>query len=198
LWELKFEDANQKTTMSLYSINGAYKPIATIEINAFIKTPWKLIFTDTGNTFGSGDFLDIHFSDDKNGIVIGDYFNGNAKTTDGGNTWNFVDKFRHDMFSLTLYDNLNGFVEVTNNWAYFTNDGGNTFFEGDWTPPMIGHRGSNDFLMIDKNTIYSVGNKGAIAKSIDSGKTWETVETTVKHSIIDILFLQQRFRIYCD
>jgi|GEM_PF-3743841 len=196
LWELKSDNVNQKTTMSLYSTlnreeNGANKSIATIEIKASVKTPWKLIFTDTGNIIGPGDFFDIHFSDDKNGIVIGDYFNGNAKTTDGGNTWNFARKFRSDLFSFTFYDNLNGFVEVTNNWAFFTNDGGNTFFKGDWTPPMVGHRVSNDFLMIDKNTIFSVGNKGTIVKSIDSGKTWETIEITVKHSIIDIYFFNR-------
>lgn len=180
-WALSPDKTSHTFVMSLFSTsnkdqNGIYTPIASVEVNASAKEPWSKIFTDTGNTIGPGEFLDIHFYDDLNGIVFGDYFNGNAKTTDGGKTWSFISKFRSDQYQVSFYDKMHGFVIVTNNWAYFTNDGGQTFYETDWTAPHVGHLFIMDYHMLTKDIILGVGVNGIIMKSINAGKTWEKYE----------------------
>lgn len=171
LWSLD-EEAHQQATLFLYSDlntnkDGMNDPIASVDIYATSKSPWNNVFKATGS------LRDIHFSDDLNGIVIGEYIDGTAKTTDGGKTWSIVRWERNDLYQFSFYDSLNGIVIVTNNWAYFTNDGGNTFYEKDWTPPIKGHQSSNDYLMLDENTLLTVGGYGTIVKSVDSGKTWK-------------------------
>lgn len=176
-WALGME-RDQKMKMYLYSTlnkntDGSFAPIASVDICATCKSPWSTVFTYDNGLIGPGSFCDMHFTDDQNGIVIGVSLDGNARTTDGGNTWSLVNTFRSDLYRFSFCDSMNGLVIVTNNWAYFTNDGGNTFYEADWTPPIVGHLSSNDYLMLDKNTIITIGRNGTIVKSVDSGKTWK-------------------------
>ena len=171
LWSLNLE-TDQRTTLFLYSDlnknkDGTNDPIASVDIYATSRSLWDKVFTATGS------LKDMHFSDPLNGIVIGEYADGNAKTIDGGKTWSIVRWERNDLYQFSFYDSLNGIVIVTSNWAYFTNDGGNTYYEKEWTPPIVGHLSSNDYLMLDENTILTIGGNGTIVKSVDSGKTWK-------------------------
>jgi hypothetical protein len=121
---------------------------------------WELIFTEDGSISRPGEFRDMHFSDSLNGIVIGDYHTGIVRTNDGGETWDFDNNsFRDDLYMLSFANKDTGLVIVTNNWAYFTNAGGKTFSQGDWTVPIIGHQQSYDYHMVNRNIIYTVGSK---------------------------------------
>lgn len=198
LWELDVE-TDQKIQLYLYSglnrnQDGSFAPIASVDICATCKSPWSTVFTYKDGFVGPGSFRDIHFTDDQNGIIIGESLDENVKTTDGGNTWSLVSKFREDLYRFSFCDRMNGIVIVTNNWAYFTNDGGNTFYEKDWTPPIVGHLSSYDYLMLDENTIITIGRNGTIVKSVDSGKTWKKYDgfnfynslysiTSINHSL---------------
>jgi photosystem II stability/assembly factor-like uncharacterized protein len=117
----------------------------------------------------------MHFSDDKNGIAIGNLASsiGYVMTENGGQTWNFTRNSRNDLYRLYFSDPDTGIVIMTNNWALFTNDGGKSFHSGDWTPPFVGQHSSHDYYMVNSKTMYSVGWVGNISRSINGGKTWE-------------------------
>lgn len=147
------------------------KIIDSLSIRAFIKDPWKKVFAG-----GSYRLYDIYFSDETDGIAVGDlpYNTGYLKTNDGGKTWNIVSYIRPDLFQLSFSDKDTGIVVVTSNYAYFTDNGGKSFYLGDWVPPIVGHFSSSDYLMQTSKTIFTVGRYGSIAKSIDRGKSWKT------------------------
>lgn len=149
---------------------------------------WELIFTENEGITRPGEFRDIHFSDSLNGIVIGDYHTGIVRTYDGGKTWIFDNNsFRDDLYRLSFANKDTGLVIVTNNWAYFTNDGGNTFSQENWTVPIVGHQQSNDYYMINRNTIYTVGNKVKVTKTTNRGQSWIPYEEfNFSNSINDI------------
>lgn len=158
----------EKCEVNYYPSNC--RKIDSLTIRASTKRPWVETFSGAG-----GILYDMHFSDDKNGIVIGNlaFSTGYLQTGDGGQTWNFTNNYRKDLYQLSFSDPDTGLVIVTNNWAYFTNDGGKSFHEEEWSPSIIGHRSSSDYFMLNRKTIYSVGVKGTITKSVNGGKTWE-------------------------
>jgi len=153
------------------------EPLETIVINAKFKGYWDLVFENPDkNIHRPGDFYDIHFSDDKNGIVVGDYHTSYLKTKNGGDSWEFDNVIDRNLYQLHFTDPLNGIAIGTNNYAYFTSDGGQSFQFRDWNPPIIGHLGSADYFMLSTDNILSVGKEGKLTKSIDSGKSWITYE----------------------
>lgn len=176
-WKLIYNDESQEITFFLtQKCDDPYnlcKKIDSLQISASLKSTWKSVFS-----VSNGTFYDIHFTDVNNGILVGDLSNesGYFKTSDGGETWNSVAYSRNDLFQLSFADNDTGIVIVTNNWAYFTFDGGKSFYDRDWTPPIIGHLSSSDYFMFNSKEIYTVGRNAAIAKSIDGGKSWLTYE----------------------
>lgn len=179
LWELAGAPQNQQLKFSLYAnCNGQSGSqntcifLDSITVYATIDTNrWQPVFTSTSGS-GPGEFWDIHFSDVMNGIVIGDCNTGLAKTTDGGATWNYVNAIRNDFYHLAFSGADTGLAIVTNNFAYFTTDGGLTFTTAPWTPPIMGHLSSMDYLMVNRKTIFSVGLLGNIEKSTDGGQSW--------------------------
>jgi len=179
-WKLNREDEPQKLKFILTEKCDDYynqcNKIDSICISATIKSPWKKIFSE--DSWCGNELYDIHFSDEKNGIVIGNlpFSDGYLKTHDGGNTWNYASNNRKDLYKLSFSSPDTGIVIVTNNYAYFTNDGGQSFYHGEWTPPIVGHRSSHDYLMINSKEIITVGREGAIAKSKDGGKSWTTYQ----------------------
>jgi len=149
---------------------------------------WELIFTEDGSISRPGEFRDMHFSDSLNGIVIGDYYTGIIRTDDGGKTWNFdINSFRDDLYMLSFANKDTGLVIVTNNWAYFTNDGGKTFSQEQWTVPIIGDKQSYDYHMVNRKTIYTVGSKVKVTKTTNGGQSWIPCEEfNFSNSINDI------------
>lgn len=147
-----------------------------------------MIFTEDEGIIRPGEFRDIHFSDSLNGIVIGDYHTGVVRTYDGGQTWNFDNNgFRNDLYMLSFANKDTGLVIVTNNWAYFSDDGGNTFSQENWTVPIIGHQQSNDYYMINRNIIYTVGSQVKVTKTTNGGQSWIPYEAfNFSNSINDI------------
>jgi photosystem II stability/assembly factor-like uncharacterized protein len=135
---------------------------------------WEKIYEPGGGSTGAGAFWDMHFSDAQNGIAVGDFGTGVLSTNNGGSTWNFISSPRNDLYKLSFANKDTGLAEITNNYALFTTDGGNTFTQQDWTPPIIGHLSSSSFYMLNRQTILTVGRSGAIAKSTDGGKSWTT------------------------
>lgn len=187
-WKLNYSDESQKLTFFLTEKYTNYfnnrNKIDSIQIYASIRTPWKSVFSES-----NGTFYDIHFSDDNNGILVGDlpFGSGYLKTNDGGKTWITVANNRTDLYQLSFADSDTGIVIVTNNWAYFTCDGGQSFYKGDWSPPIIGHLSSSDYFMINSKEIFTIGGNATIAKSINGGMSWVIYKGfSFKNNLYDI------------
>jgi photosystem II stability/assembly factor-like uncharacterized protein len=174
VWRLSNSPALQQLTFFVYAncADQYFKcnPLDSITLTATLNTPWELVFENTSGSYGQ--FRDVHFSDAMNGIVVGDHTVGLLKTRDGGLTWNAANTIRQDLYDLSFSGKDTGLVIVTNNYAYFTNDGGDTFIQGPWSPPIAGDRSSSDYLMLSRNVIFTVGPKGAVLKSVDGGQNW--------------------------
>ncbi|MFC6099457.1 WD40/YVTN/BNR-like repeat-containing protein [Olivibacter domesticus] len=151
---------------------GGCKALDSIKVSATVKEKWLQLYANNNSYF-----QDMVFLDSLHGIASSDW-RGLFKTADGGNTWvqdngSFSGSARSDTYNICFFDNKIGLVEVTNDYAYFTSDGGQNFEFEDWQPPIGGHRSVRDFYMTDANTIFAVGNNGAILKSITKGKSWQ-------------------------
>ena len=135
-------------------------------------------------------FLDIHFSNDKEGIIVGAYgliFH----TGDGGNTW-------HSW--MTRVDNPNGFhfytIQQAGNSIYLAGeqglcfrslDAGKTFQKID-----TGYRGSYFASTItDKEMFVIAGMRGNVYGSIDQGATFIRMQVPVPVSIMACLSTEQ-------
>jgi photosystem II stability/assembly factor-like uncharacterized protein len=178
IWTLGASTNPQQMTVLLYGncnnlFTGNCKPLDSVILKATVNgKQWTKVYADNSGIIGPGAFWDIHFSDQSHGVAVGDFKTGQAVTNDGGNSWSFVPSIRDDYFELSFSNKDTGLVIVTNNYAYFTVDGGNSFTAGVWSPPTVGHRSSTDYFMVNRNLIYSVGNQGAIARSINGGQSW--------------------------
>jgi photosystem II stability/assembly factor-like uncharacterized protein len=139
----------------------------SVTISVLIKQTWTNVYS------GSGNLTDIRFTSDQTALAVGNYFTGIVRTVNGGTSWSSTPAFRDDLNQLCFLDSLNGFVTVANNYAYYTTDGGKTFNQGAWAPPIVGDGSSQDFSMPSLNTIYSVGIQGTIVKSVDDGQSWQ-------------------------
>jgi photosystem II stability/assembly factor-like uncharacterized protein len=187
-WQLNSSEESQELTFFLNEKCDDYhnhcNKIDSILISASIKSPWKSVFSGA-----NGTLYDIHFSDVNNGVLVGDlpFGSGYFKTNDGGITWSTVANNRNDLYQLSFADSDTGIVIVTNNWAYFTSNGGKSFYQVDWSPPIIGHQSSSDYFMFNSKEIFTVGGNATIAKSIDGGKSWLTYEGfSFKNYLYDI------------
>jgi len=120
-----------------------------------------------------GAFKSIHFTDENSGLIISEDA-GILRTRDNAKSWYYSedDMGRDDFVEFAFADADTGIFVVTNNYAYTTNDGGKSIFLNDWTPPVVGHRATLDYEMVNSKIIYSVGVNGTAAKSIDGGKSW--------------------------
>jgi photosystem II stability/assembly factor-like uncharacterized protein len=169
-WEVG-GDATEQATFYLYADckQLTCSPLDSLTIHATVASPWDPVFKNTGSY---GQFWDLHFSDAKHGIVVGDGSESYITTDDGGATWTSKNAIRSDFYQLAFSGGDTGIAIVASNNAYFTNDGGATFTSGPWTPPTSGNR-SSTYCMLNKDTIFSVGVQGQIAKSVDGGASWK-------------------------
>ncbi|MGK9117736.1 WD40/YVTN/BNR-like repeat-containing protein [Olivibacter jilunii] len=167
-------DAYFNCTDALYAIGGC-KILDSVEVGISLKPKWQQIFNRSYSYFQDVEFLDsLH-------AIVSSGGAGLFKTSDGGANWtqanaDFEGVNRSDTYNLYFFNSKIGFVEVTNDYVYFTEDGGNTFQLGEWTPPTGGHRSTNDYAMIDPRTLLTVGNNGSLVKSVDRGKSWKRYE----------------------
>ncbi|MBS1604818.1 MAG: hypothetical protein JST42_19290 [Bacteroidetes bacterium] len=168
-WQTGHKPARQDIKLYLLSncSTKGCQVLDSVTVSAVIKPPWTTVYA------GAGTLTDIRFTSDRTGLAVGNYNTGIIRTADGGASWSSTPAFRSDLYQLCFLDSLNGFVTVSNNYAYATTDGGKTFSQGNWTPPIVGDASSRDFSMVGPNTIYSVGIRGAIVKSIDGGQSWQ-------------------------
>lgn len=201
-WRLNSTDEPQKLKFILTEKCDDYysqcDKLDSISISATIKSPWLKIYTDA--SWSGNELYDIHFSNENEGIVVGGlgFHDGYIKTLDGGATWSSAINNRDDLYQLSFSDPDTGIVIVTNNYAYFTNNGGQSFYQGEWTPPIVGHRSSSDYFMFNSKEIITVGRGGAIAKSKDGGKSWTTYQGfTFENYLYDITCTEDKICYAC-
>jgi photosystem II stability/assembly factor-like uncharacterized protein len=179
VWQLSNSNLPQTTTLYLFgNCNSPYfnncKPIDSITISTRMSQEWIQVFANDPSTGGPGYFSDIHFNSTNSGIIVGSYYkSGMLQTSDSGNTWQTLTSPRNDYYIASFSNTDTGLLIVTNNYAYFTDDGGKTVYQPvSWTPPFVGDMSSSDYFMQNRNIIYSVGRQGGIAKTVDAGQTW--------------------------
>jgi photosystem II stability/assembly factor-like uncharacterized protein len=172
-WTLGPGISSQQITLLLYG--DCYnqwpncKPIDSVILRATVNSrQWTKIFDS--NTFGK--FYDMHFSSASEGVIVGDFSTGLLVTGNGGETWNFASSIRNDYYQLEFADEDTGLVVLTNNYIYFTHDGGKTYTAGSAAGPTVGHLTTLDYFMLDKKTIFAVGYLGNLHKSDNWGLGW--------------------------
>jgi len=142
-------------------------------------TTWKLANMNPQH----GIFQDSHFSTTNEGFILGDE-SGFLRTYDNGENWYYDEgAIRKDVHELAFSDPDTGIFIVTNNYAYFTDDGGKTMHQESWTVPIIGDMQSADYELINSKIMYTVGQKVKIAKSIDRGQSWQAFTFEFSNSL---------------
>lgn len=141
----------------------------SLKFSATVKKKWE-----ETNSYSNITLHDIHFTDENNGLIVGEFpFNsGYLRTDDAGLSWSLVENNRRDLYQIYFSDRDTGIVIITNNYALSTADGGRSFQQGNWTPPIIGHLSSKSYYMINSKNILSVGRRGEIAKTTNAGESW--------------------------
>ena len=118
------------------------------------------------------EFNDIEMLDDQTGFVSG--YGVVLKTTDGGQTWNYLN-IKNDNFSGIYALNHNNIWVCGRAGSVFkTNNGGSS-----WERLRNGNAITktkyklNDILFIDSQTGWAVGEDGLVIKTTDGGSKWE-------------------------
>lgn len=150
---------------------GGCNTLDSVKLSATIRQPWKSVFEGEGG--GSNILHDLTFTDDLRGIAVGEW-SGIVTTTDGGNTWLAGPSagLDNDAYLISFTGRDTALVNISNNYTYFTYDGGKTFLQPRWSPPFIGDRSSSAYLLKSRKIIYSVGWNANIAKTTDGGEHW--------------------------
>ncbi len=140
---------------------------------------WDILLGGTpSENVGEGEitFLDVHFFDEKNGVLVGAGAEGVVMiTADGGTTWVVVHKSSANYASLAFGDKNNGWAVGQDGMVEATTDGGKT-----WTPQNSGvEEYLKDVAAADGKTAWLSGDNGTIGYTADGGKTWSLVEVPV-------------------
>lgn len=148
---------------------------------------WALI----SSTPQHGEFRDVHFTNEKEGFIIGPD-RGFVITNNNGASWQYAESLlRDDLNQLAFCHPDTGIVVLTNNYAMTTHDGGKTFDASTWNPPIVGHQSSKDYEMVNAKIIYTTGAKGKIAKSVNGGTSWETTSFDFSNTLYSIYCLNR-------
>jgi len=120
---------------------------------------------------------DTYFLDANEGWVVGDDrgFQGDRSvyhTTDGGLTWTSPSQLRGVWQRLEFTDPLHGILMGLSGAYKRTEDGGNTWVDGDLPNWRLGRPNVTDMAFSDPNNGWAVGWWGYYAKTIDGGRTW--------------------------
>jgi photosystem II stability/assembly factor-like uncharacterized protein len=197
-WQIQFYDPNMSFSQMCFSDNKHGWVIGR-DYNEFIRT------NDGGNSWdtieipNSYELFDLFFTDSLKGWMsmsdLGDQ--KIAKTSDGGNSWELVGEVYGQLLSVFFTDQDHGWFVGNSNtvplrwgWAYFTNDGGDTWNAIDF---------HDDHLWGDIKNIYFTdrwhgwlaGTEGMLSCTSDGGQNWEVICTSDDVSGIfnDILFM---------
>ncbi len=146
--------------------------------------------------------FDIHFFDDKNGIVYGtdDNFTTKAKiTNDGGNNWNEISLFKNSDESIikqyTYKNNKTAFTTALG-YIYISDSLGNNFYR------LAGKAPTNysKIALSDNNTIIFLQNEQdahLISIYQDSGRVIKKVNIDYSNQYLDFYFLNNSEILYC-
>ncbi|MBD0261035.1 MAG: hypothetical protein ICV83_35390, partial [Cytophagales bacterium] len=100
----------------------------------------------------------MHFTDERNGYVAGSFAsNGLIKTTDGGNTWTFVEGMSQSNNSIDFTGNSLGIIAAFFGDILITRDGAKTW-EREERDPYAGNIWFYDACIPSANRAYAVGN----------------------------------------
>ncbi|MFC2090497.1 YCF48-related protein [Bacteroidota bacterium] len=140
-----------------------------------------------------GRILNIYFSDENNGVAIGN--KGILRTSDGGSTWtgiNTNDKTYNFGYSC-IYDLDTWYITYSYTGEYnhmlYTKDGGQTWTEKE---QVFEYYGMNSVDFISKDSGWVSGWQNQIAKTTDGGDTWTLIqEVTVNRMVYDIDFIDE-------
>lgn len=142
---------------------------------------WNILLGGTpSENVGEGEvtYLDVHFFDKKNGILVGAGKAGVVMaTSDGGSTWILVHTSALNYASLAFGDENNGWAVGRDGLLEATTDGGKT-----WTPQNSGvDEDLKDVAAADDKTAWFSGDNGTIGYTVDGGKTWSLIEVKVEY-----------------
>jgi len=106
-------------------------------------------------------------------------------TEDGGKTWQvqFNDE-EYILKAVSFSDADHGWAVGEYGYIYYTGDGGKTwekqagYFDiNDETGDLEGGTSLYDVVAVDSNNAWAVGLDGKVIKTVDSGKTWQELDT---------------------
>ena len=142
---------------------------------------WNVLLGGTpSENVGEGEitYFDVHFFDEKNGILVGAGEAGVVMTTaDGGKTWLVVHQSTLNYTSFAFGDENNGWAVGRDGLLEATTDGGKT-----WTPQNSGvEEDLKDVAAADDKTAWFSGDYGTIGYTVDGGKTWSLIEVKVEY-----------------
>lgn len=127
------------------------------------------ILKTTDYTFGLND---VQMVDEQTGYVAG--YGAILKTTDGGETWNYLDVKNDNFYALDCKSENEVWACGYNGTIVHTTDGG-----ASWEKLRNGNNITApkykllDIVFKDANTGYAVGEKGLVIHTSNGGKDWE-------------------------
>lgn len=126
--------------------------------------------------------LDVHFTDERNGLVVGAY--GMAfRTVDGGRKWIAATVSEEEM-------HVNRVTAGPSGQLYLALEGGGLLQSGDsgetWDEMESPYDGSLfGVLALNSNTLLTYGLRGHVFRSSDEGTTWDSASGTAPVLLID-------------
>ena len=134
----------------------------------------------------------VQFTDAQHGWVLG-YDATILQTTDGGTTWSLR---HHDIQGRALYDLM--FLDAQRGLAVGaygtlleTSDGGASWVARDDALTALGMH-LNALLRLADGSLFIAGERGLMARSIDSGATWSLLDSPYAGSLFGVLPYQDR------
>ncbi len=129
-------------------------------------------------------FQDIVFLDDQMGLLCKQ--RKIYRTTDGGNTWNFVYESR--FFVQKMRANFNGFVVGINAFdIVYSSDFGQTWTQTEF--PIDEH--INDVSLLDNGVVFVGADMGVFMRSEDGGLSWNARRFTSQENVEQIYFMSE-------
>jgi len=184
-WTMIADTVNYTADMENLAVVTADIVYFSAEDGVLLKTvDGGLNFTKSDSTF-DGDDLDggIAFCDENVGVVQPDGTGGKTwYTHDGGTTWTFVSvaplfpigTTSDRIYNVTAYGDSTFAIVGYHYCTFLSTDGGKTYsYIGNVD---YGYEQGYTVNIIDDNTIIIGGNDGYLAKTTDTGASWDTLQ----------------------
>ncbi|MEM1110386.1 MAG: YCF48-related protein [Pseudomonadota bacterium] len=119
-------------------------------------------------------FLDVLFTDDRNGLAVGAY-GMLYRTEDGGDSWSLsidaIDNIeRFHLYSLAVDPGGRLHASGEAGLLFYSDDGGKS-----WTRSYDVYDGSLFAMLVHGEVIYTIGLRGNVFRSNDRGLSWDSV-----------------------